>query len=657
MDVFRKNMNALKKNDFKLYNKINELEEKKEQEFEIVKKGAEFVLKVKNDKGRMLQYTSVDVKNEVKRLTKHLDYTVNRSFFLIIGIGVGSVLKEICSKINKKSVILVVERDIYLFKAILSKIDLTVEIAGGQILFVFGNQKDDEFVTRFSRCVAGCLFNINSVQPVILSVKDLNYIKFTNKVLTLFSKEKSVAFFKLGNDIPDTLVGLRNRLNNLEHYAVNPGLNDIKNKFENAYKNKPAIVVASGPSLDKNIDILKKAKGKALILACDGSMDSLLKRDIVPEVVGSVERVLITYEKFYEGKNFPSETVLVAPAVVNPKIPNTFTNKTVSMFKAGEMHGEWCNELLLNKGTAWSGLSVAHLMYGIAYELGCNPIILIGQDLAYSDKGISHVSEAAVKEEVNLDNVEVFVDGINGEKIPSTFIWQMFLKMYEERIEKDGDSVTVIDATEGGALIRGTEISTLAECVEKYCSDEIESFRTLVDKINISGDFVKNALLNAQSDIIKKIKDFNQLRGRVVKHIKMNEKAKRKSRVDIRNQADLDYIYDCIESVETDVVKYILKNTFMSLVFQYPITVAATRIGFLETKYTYETIRSNLEVQRELLETVEEFTLKTMKILYEGLEKVKSIIEKRGIESQYKETNMKWVEKYIQFELDLSSRE
>ncbi|MCD5410375.1 MAG: DUF115 domain-containing protein, partial [Clostridiales bacterium] len=633
------------------------LEEKKEQEFEIVKKGAEFVLKVKNDKGRMLQYTSVDVENEVKRLTKHLDYTVNRSFFLIIGIGVGSVLKEICGKINKKSVILVVERDIYLFKAILSKIDLTVEIAGGQILFVFGNQKDDEFVTRFSRCVAGCLFNINSVQPVILSVKDLNYIKFANEVLTLLYKEKSVAFFKLGNDIPDTLVGLRNRLNNLEHYAVNPGLNDIKNKFENAYKNKPAIVVASGPSLDKNIDILKKAKGKALILACDGSMDSLLKRDIVPEVVGSVERVLITYEKFYEGKNFPSETVLVAPAVVNPKIPNTFTNKTVSMFKAGEMHGEWCNELLLNKGTAWSGLSVAHLMYGIAYELGCNPIILIGQDLAYSDKGISHVSEAAVKEEVNLDNVEVFVDGINGEKIPSTFIWQMFLKMYEERIEKDGDSVTVIDATEGGALIRGTEISTLAECVEKYCSDEIESFRTLVDKINISGDFVKNALLNAQSDIIKKIKDFNQLRGRVVKHIKMNEKAKRKSRVDIRNQADLDYIYDCIESVETDVVKYILKNTFMSLVFQYPITVAATRIGFLETKYTYETIRSNLEIQRELLETVEEFTLKTMKILYEGLEKVKSIIEKRGIESQYKETNMKWVEKYIQFELDLSSRE
>ena len=657
MDVFRKNMNALKKNDFKLYNKINELEEKKEQEFEIVKKGAEFVLKVKNDKGRMLQYTSVDVENEVRRLTKHLDYTVNRSFFLIIGIGVGSALKEICGKINKKSVILVVERDIYLFKAILSKIDLTVEIAGGQILFVFGNQKDDEFVTRFSRCVEGCLFNINSVQPVILSVKDLNYIKFANEVLTLLYKEKSVAFFKLGNDIPDTLVGLRNRLNNLEHYAVNPGLNDIKNKFENAYKNKPAIVVASGPSLDKNIDILKKAKGKALILACDGSMDSLLKRDIVPEVVGSVERVLITYEKFYEGKNFPSETVLVAPAVINPKIRNTFTNKTVSMFKAGEMHGEWCNELLLNKGTAWSGLSVAHLMYGIAYELGCNPIILIGQDLAYSDKGISHVSEAAVKEEVNLDNVEVFVDGINGEKIPSTFIWQMFLKMYEERIEKDGDSVTVIDATEGGALIRGTEISTLAECVEKYCSDEIESFRTLVDKTNISGDFVKNALLNAQSDIIKKIKDFNQLRGRVVKHIKMNEKAKRKSRVDIRNQADLDYIYDCIESVETDVVKYILKNTFTSLLFQYPITVAATRIGFLETKYTYETIRSNLEIQRELLETVEEFTLKTMKILYEGLEKVKSIIEKRGIESQYKETNMKWVEKYIQFELDLSSRE
>ncbi len=136
-----------------------------------------------------------------------------------------------------------------------------------------------------------------------------------------------------------------------------------------------------------------------------------------------------------------------------------------------------------------AGATVAHLSYNLAEYLGCDPIIFIGQDLAYSDH-VFYAPGVAIHETWRSDlNRFCTMEMKEWERIirrrpilrrvPDVHGQEIYadetLFTYLEQFEKDFAAARgrVIDATEGGARKRGTTPMPLAEAAETFCSKPI----------------------------------------------------------------------------------------------------------------------------------------------------------------------------------------
>lgn len=623
MEVFEKNKDSLINYHSELIKRMeNNISEDKGYEVYISGKGFH-TLKVKNDEKKYIHITSpYDPIKQSKQIIDKLDFNRNRGVIFIIGIGLGYQIEEALERINDNTIIVVVEENMELFKEVLALKDFSKAIDEKKIFFAVG--EGDNILEQLKGIMNYLAFHIVHNQIVNFNIYNIKYGKFLNKVVKYVRTYSDAYYFSLGNDLDDTLVGMKNRFDNMARYIKNPGLNDVIDKYGEEYKNKPAIIVASGPSLDKNIKELKNAVGKALILSCDGSVTALAKEGIVPDSMGSVERIYKTYEAFYKDKDINSDIVFTSPAVVRKEIVDCFNNKFLSFFKAENL-ACWIDDALFNrKGTVWSGASVSHMLYGLAHRLGCDPIILVGQDLAYSEDGVSHVDSAEVKESVDLKKVDVYVKGINGKMIPSTYIWEKFLVTYKEGV-RTSDRVT-IDATEGGALIDGTEIATLRDTIEKYCIDKVTPLRKAVDSIDVEQEYIDKAKISIIDSTKSEIEKFIHIHKISEESLESNIKNSAILKRGIETQNELDKIYDCIENVENNIVSYIMKDSRMKMFFQFLVFRCAYDISNLkENTYTMDSIEKNLKSQKVMLKDIVKYSKKAISLYNWGVRKLEKI--------------------------------
>lgn len=617
-EIYTKNISALKKAGHT--NLVESLEKTNVQDsdhcvvFEGITEEIK-VLKVKKEESEnyILYNSFYNPFKEAEDITSHIDYSINRSLVVSMGVGMGYHLCEMLRKLNEKSVILAIEYDRFILKNLFLHVDFSDSIEKGKIYFAYSNDDYKELSNMFEQL----FLNIFSIQTVLLPILDKNYIKFSKKIISYLRDLRSNLEFTLGNDLDDTIDGIVNRIYNLPQMIVNPGLKQFLDKYRDVYVNKPAIIISTGPSLDKNIRLLKEAKGKALLLACDASMNSLKHHDIIPDIVSSVERGFRTYEAFYKDEVMPEETVIVAPAVVRPEIFNRFSTKSLSIFKS-EPIAEYFNEMVYDKGTVFSGISVAHQLMGIAHALGASPIILIGQDLAYSSDGVTHANATSIKEKINVDKVDLFVKGVDGSDVPTTFIWKQFKQIFEQYISYA--ELNCVDATEGGALIEGTTIMTLREAIDRYCLEVTPSFRSLVDSLVVDKSYISKAIRNSSRKILKLSKKFHLLNLKCEKSIELNQLAQEKMKAGIETDEDLNQMYDALDYTEAKVVKYITKHPELTMFFQYPITQTVRRVNALGSVYTLENIQENLEIHLELLQTIVLYSNKVNKAIEEGFD-------------------------------------
>ena len=263
---------------------------------------------------------------------------------------------------------------------------------------------------------------------------------------------------------------LENALPNIAHIQNS---NHLKELVGILSKDMPAFVVSAGPSLEKNAEELKRAKGRALIIAVDTAVRHLEKRGIEYDCIVTVDP-----EK-------PTEYFTDAPGCrEKPLFCGMSSNKGILAFHQGRKiwhSGDIILARLYQKygievadGTA--GGSVATLALLIAVNLGTKKVILVGQDLAYGDSG-SHVGgeQSSIKGEQNQN---IWVDGIDGNQVRTRWDWKYYKEWFEEAIQVQ-DNLELIDATEGGALIHGSKVMKLSEAIDKYCTKEFDFEKVL----------------------------------------------------------------------------------------------------------------------------------------------------------------------------------
>jgi hypothetical protein len=161
--------------------------------------------------------------------------------------------------------------------------------------------------------------------------------------------------------------------------------------------------------------------------------------------------------------------------MVDPHIFRSFTGEKIPVFRKGEGLNRWFNQHLGDGSELDAGASVAHLAVSAAIHLGADPIIFVGQDLSYGQDGATHSRDAVAMQEQGKRTRDllhslptVYVEGNDGEMLPSNQIWVKFLFIMESLIAKFSDHC-FYNATEGGAKIKGTKRAKLSELIRQYC--------------------------------------------------------------------------------------------------------------------------------------------------------------------------------------------
>ncbi|AJC85674.1 motility associated factor glycosyltransferase family protein [Campylobacter sp. RM16704] len=277
-----------------------------------------------------------------------------------------------------------------------------------------------------------------------------------------------------GNSPLDSFEGITQLLHNLPYQLANPSLKDLiqqrKDKIENA------IIVSTGPSLIKQLPLLKEYVNKATIICADTAYPILAKHNIKPDYVLALERHNLVYQCFEkDNQEFDKDILFIVASVAHKSVIDTL-EKTKKPYILVHRPLPFSKALNMNDyGYLGTGLSVANMAYDLAEKLGHKNIILIGQDLAYGEDGNSHPKEYLHTQESENDRKEgLFVTAYGGNgKVETNMCWDIFRKTFQRDIELYKKiNITTYNATEGGARIEGAIEKPFKELCEELLKED-----------------------------------------------------------------------------------------------------------------------------------------------------------------------------------------
>lgn len=255
-----------------------------------------------------------------------------------------------------------------------------------------------------------------------------------------------------------------NILDLIDQYGVKDLIKNIENENKEGY---PAFIVSAGPSLDKNIDMLKEVKGRGMIMAVDTAIKPLLKKGIVPDIVASVDphKPLELFQ--YRGtENLP----MLVDINYNSKIDLLHNGKRFYTWSGAPFVKEFLEKMGIDLGVIESGGSVACNLFSLAIMSKFETIVLIGQDLAYPNKKGHSSASYDSESNIDIESGKYFkVEDIYGNHVYTEGNMNAYRKWFEATISRN-PSIRFIDATEGGAKIKGTEIMTLSSVINECCN-------------------------------------------------------------------------------------------------------------------------------------------------------------------------------------------
>lgn len=418
-----------------------------------------------------------------------------RSRYLLFGFGNGMYVKELLKHIDEEAFIIVVEPSIKIFAEVIEEFDIAYLLSNKQVLLIvegFGE-------IRFRDALFEHLTYEDMSGMVIRSY--INYQEMFTKQYLEFEQTIQFCVDQLNaNEYLYERLGKHYFYNIISNYPLFLKGKSLINLNKKIPKNIPAILVAAGPSLDKNMQTLKKAKNRSFILAVDAAVRALVKKNIIPDMIISIDaQKMYLHLDSAESRNIP----LLAYLHSNRMLMEIHKGDKYFMHGANPYMEEIFNKINKSFPDINSGGSVATAGFEILGNLQFETIILVGQDLAYTD-GKTHTSDAIrSQEQCLLENEEaVYLEDIHGKSILSSKEFYIYLDWFKEKIRAN-PKIRVIDATEGGAKIEGTIIMPLQEAVAKECIVNVD-MDTIMKSIVTRLTYEEQALITEHMHMLPK---------------------------------------------------------------------------------------------------------------------------------------------------------
>ncbi|WP_297195551.1 6-hydroxymethylpterin diphosphokinase MptE-like protein [uncultured Campylobacter sp.] len=423
------------------------------------------------------------------------------------GFGLGIFYTLLLEQNENLKHIVVFEDDIELLFTALSEVDFSKYLQENKIILLS---------SKFN------LYDLFSQRPFFsfllvyfLDIHSEFYDKNIDKILAL-QQEISGTIKQIrisrGNDSGDTLQGISNFLANLKDEIQNPSLKELKIKRKNA--SKTAIIVSTGPSLHKQLNLLREYEAKATVLCADSAYSILCENGIQCDYVLMTERSEVTAKLLKRNfEKFDQNIIFVMMGVVHP-LSIEFLKNTNRKFIIIHHKDDFTSKFKLKDFCGFIvGASVAHNAFLLAKDLGHKNIIFIGQDLAYANDGASHSKGYTYGEffESEFQKEQTIAYGGNGF-VYTNRMWQYFryiLQDFFKQVLQENSDLNIINATEGGARIDFTQELSFKECscfldntLKKPFNNLQALDKNIQDKLFKKIENVKNELLQNSKDFI-----------------------------------------------------------------------------------------------------------------------------------------------------------
>lgn len=302
--------------------------------------------------------------------------------------------------------------------------------------------------------------------------RDLStYIKATDRINIILSPnydrlvpEKYKNFLMIIKELQELAILNENTILNFQNtwdknYFINLS-HTLKDeslvKLRNAYS-YPVVIASGGPSLTKQISLLKKYRRKIVLIAAGSAINTLLQFNIEPDYTVSIDGSEANYNH-YKGLDLKN-SFYIYDMYSHPKIRDSFKSAyyfTNQMAKNLENHLKQLigSDIVSLPG----GASVATYCLSIALYISNGPVALIGQDLAYTNnqthaegnRRLSKVDEE-FKRKTRLKEAIGYYDDI----VLTSYDFLAMKRIFEDLLFLVGSEKKIYNCTEGGIKIEG----------------------------------------------------------------------------------------------------------------------------------------------------------------------------------------------------------
>lgn len=392
-----------------------------------------------------LLYSKYDPMRDSKIFAEE-EYDESVDSYLVYGLGLGyhiSQLEDLIKENKPNYHIYVIECNPEIYKLATEKVNLSGITNNKNITFIL-MENNEMYYNKLSK-----ILKIEGLK-ISIHIPSLNIIPEEFIELKYLLEE-----FKVKKDTIDTYSDKLddNFKMNIDNYDENVEV--LFNKFRSI----PLYLIAAGPSLDKNIHELAKVKDKGIILSVGRAVRSLLAADIIPDYIVITDPSDLLYDMQLKGLDI--DVPIIAMSTCNKNVMLNYKGKKYIALQKGfipaEVYAEENNNSLIRTGG-----SVATTGLDIAIRMGCNPIVFVGQDLAFSENQ-TH-SKDTFSEKIVESNSLRDVEDVYGNTIKTSKNLYIYLRWIQNRIAEEGH-IGFIDATEGGARIRGTKVMKLQDII------------------------------------------------------------------------------------------------------------------------------------------------------------------------------------------------
>lgn len=469
---------------------------------------------------------------EAKAVYKELPHNTDNSIHIIYGLGLGYLFDEFVQ--NSHGSIIVVEPDVELMRTVLELVDFSESFEKKPSYFVSDLEEFRvvfENVYRYASKVS-----LSSIDYYTLQTEKAyhSFKEQLEKIITIVGHNFSFQVSEIYDFLYYTTLALDKKFQK-------PLLTDYKDML----KNKPAVIVSAGPSLAKNIEKLKNYKDNVFIFCVGTALKTLCKNELTPDFLHVIERI---DSKIHYDVPESKDMIMVCEPYTNNVIYDTEFKQILLTASEETDASRWYMDKTGKEQVDFEtkGTVSYHALYSAMY-LGCNPIILLGQDLAYSDgncyaKGsafedlqcifdeetqkykiypkdfdkyrdayyASVAWDTETKTQMLNKKLEIFnadvvtVDGQNDEKMPTSNVYALFIEYIKDFGQRYKNKKTLINSSVGGAKIEGFELFDIEDAILKYAQNPIDKKNYLSTenfKQDIDLDFVISSIKKDIDDI------------------------------------------------------------------------------------------------------------------------------------------------------------